>query len=438
MFLGLIFSILYYMSSAQCSEYKWPQDQAKAEKYVDTFKAAMKEQNYKSAVPGIQWMIVHAPQWHTDLYVAAIETYDKLAETELDPAAKQQHLDSLFIIYDLRIKNCGNEVYVLNRKAYSARKYYNSDKAKAAEALAIFDKTFEVSGNEVLDNNLIGYIDAIKLNDLPVDEVMMRYNKLMHVVDAKMKKARFENHADEIGRYVKVINYIDGRLPKMVNLDCPMIEKYIAPAYKEDPTNLRLAKNIFEWIPEGKCPFNLIWFEAAETLHTSSPSFSVVKELAVAYIRSNNLDKGTKLLPEVEQHAKTASQKAWIDILKGDLEFQKGNKPLARDLYKQALVIDPAAKEPFERIGDLYLSSASDCSKVSGNAEEKLIYIAAFQMYLKSGNRDKMEQALAKYPTAEDLKKVNWKSGESKKIPCWIAETVTIKVKKEDLTSSAK
>jgi hypothetical protein len=120
------------------------------------------------------------------------------------------------------------------------------------------------------------------------------------------------------------------------------------------------------------------------------------------------------------------------------MEYQKGNKPRARDLYKQALLVDLSAKAPYERIGDLYLSSSNDCAKVTGTAEEKLIYIAAFQMYLKSGNRDKMEQALAKYPTAEELKKVNWKSGESKKIPCWIDETVTVKVKKEDFTSSAK
>jgi len=165
----------------------------------------------------------------------------------------------------------------------------------------------------------------------------------------------------------------------------------------------------------------------------------IAKELAAAYIKNKQFDKGAEFLSEVQTTAKTAVEKSWIDILKGDMEFQKGNKPKARDLYKQALQVDPSAKEAYERIGDLYSSSASDCAKVAGTAEEKLIYIAAFQMYLKSGNREKMEQTLAKYPTAEDLKKANWKSGESKKIACWINETVTIKVKKEkDVTSSVK
>src|SRR5579871_6635348 len=108
----------------QCDQYKWPQDQAKAEKYADAFKAAVAAQNYKGATAGIQWMIANAPQWHSDLYVAAIDTYDKLASQELDPALKQKYVDSLLIIYDLRIRNCGDEMNVLNRKAFSANKYY--------------------------------------------------------------------------------------------------------------------------------------------------------------------------------------------------------------------------------------------------------------------------------------------------------------------------
>jgi hypothetical protein len=78
--LGLLLTVFYSQTSAQCTEYKWPQDQANAEKYVDSFKGAIKEHNYKGAVSGIQWMIKHAPQWHTDLYVAATETYENLAE----------------------------------------------------------------------------------------------------------------------------------------------------------------------------------------------------------------------------------------------------------------------------------------------------------------------------------------------------------------------
>src|SRR5258705_13329518 len=129
-FFGLALIMSSFDAAAQCNDYKWPQDQAKAEKYVDAFKAAIKETNYKGATAGLQWMIANAPQWHSDLYVAALDTYDKLAGQEMDPGTKQGYVDSLLLIYDLRIKSCGDEMNVLNRKAFSAYKYNGQNKTK--------------------------------------------------------------------------------------------------------------------------------------------------------------------------------------------------------------------------------------------------------------------------------------------------------------------
>jgi len=45
--LGLGISCRNNHHLAQCTDYKWPQDVAKAEKQVESFRSAMKEQNYK-------------------------------------------------------------------------------------------------------------------------------------------------------------------------------------------------------------------------------------------------------------------------------------------------------------------------------------------------------------------------------------------------------
>jgi len=434
--LVLAFSIVSNISWAQCTDYKWPQDQAKAEKYVDAFKAAIKDQNYKGATAGIQWMIANAPQWHSDLYVAALETYDKLAGQELDPSTKQGYVDSLLIIYDLRIKNCGDEMNVLNRKAFSANKYNGQNKDKAKEVLAIFDKTYEVSANNVFDNNLLAYMDVVKINaellkSLNEDQIVQRYNTLMEVIDSKVKRAAEQNKTADIEKYKKVVGAIDVRLAKVVKINCAFVKKVFEPKFKANPSDVALAKKIYQFMLSDKCTDEPVWLEAAEVLHKSAPDFGVTKELCSKYTQNKNFDKAIPLLDEVQAKATTPAEKAWIDLLKGDIEFQKGNKAGARDLYKKALVADPTSKDAYEKMGDLYSSSTTDCSKSAGSAEEKLVYIAAFQMYLKSGNREKMEQTLAKYPTAADLQKANWKAGDVKKLTCWIGESVTVKARKE-------
>lgn len=375
-FFGLALMMSSLSAFAQCNDYKWPQDQVKAEKYVEVYEAAYKDQNYIGATAGIQWMLSNAPQWHTKLYVSAADTYDKLAGQELDPSTKQKYVDSLMLIYDLRIKNCGEEENVLNRKAFSAYKYNGQNKAKIAEVLAIFDKTYEISGNNVLDNNLDSYMSVIKnnaefLKNLSEDQIMQRYNNLMSIIEVKVKKAQEQNKANLVEGYRKVTEKIDAKFIK------------------------------------------------------------VAKDLCTKNVQDKNFDKVTPLLSQIETKSSTPADKAWINILKGDIEFQKGNKPGARDLYKQALVVDPAGKDAYNKLGDLYSSAAGECSKTPGSAEEKLVYIAAYQQYFKAANVEKCQQTLTKYPTLAELQKANMKQGEVKKIACWIDESVTVKAKKE-------
>ena len=373
MFLVLAFLVGAITTWAQCGDYVWPTDKAKAEKYVETFEAAIKAQDYKHATAGIKWMLTNAPQWHSKLYVEAIETYDKLADQELDPSSKQVYADSLLTVYDIRLNNkCGEEAELLNRKAISAYKYNAKNKNKAADVLSLLDRVFEISStDDLIDNNLAYYAGAIKINyqlkKINEEQAVQRYNKLADVIAAKSKKAQTDGKSDLVERYKKISNGV--------------------------------------------------------------PDFDITKNLALTYAKNKNFDKITPVLTQLQDKATTPAQKAWVDIVNGDVEAQKGNKPAARDFYKKALVTDPTSKDANEHLGDLYVSSAGECTKTPGSAEEKLVYIAAFQVYKNSGNREKMQKALDSYPTAADLQKAGWKTGEPKKIACWIDETVTVKAR---------
>lgn len=434
-YLVLALIMVSYLGWSQCTDYKWPADMASAEKRVDAIKAAIKDQNYKSAIGSINWMLNTAPQWHSDLYVYGVDVYDKLAGQELDPSQKQVYIDSLMIIYDLRIKSCGDEANVLNRKAISAYKYNAQNKDKVADVLAIFDKTYEVSGNNVFDNNLDSYMATIKYNvdllkNLNEDQIMQRYNKLMDVIDAKVKKAQEQNKTNDIEKYKKVVNAIDAKLTKVVKMNCAFVKKNLVAKFQANSSDVALAKKIYSGMLT-ECSSEAVWLQAAELLYKTNPDFSVTKELASAYIQTKSFDKATPLITDLQTKAKTPGEKAWIDILNGDVELQKGNKPSARDLYKKALVTDAASKEAYQHLGDLYSASAGECSKTPGSAEEKLVYIAAYQQYFKAANVEKCQETLTKYPTLAELQKANLKQGEQKKLACWIDETVTVKARKE-------
>ncbi len=84
---------------------------------------------------------------HTSVYVYGEEVFDGLATKEKNPARKKQLIDSLMMIYDMRITNCGEEQSVMNRKAFFAYKHLiNSDDVD--ELLAIMDADFNLNGTE--------------------------------------------------------------------------------------------------------------------------------------------------------------------------------------------------------------------------------------------------------------------------------------------------
>lgn len=427
---------------AQCKQQIWPPDRAKAEECVAVFGDAVKQGHYRAATASLQWMLTNAPNWNTKLYVDAATAYDGLAGQEKDAAKKKVLVDSLMLIYDLRLKNCGDEVNVLNRKAAANVKYNINNKEKAAELLTMYDRVYEISGNNVNDNNLEAYISVIYVNfltqknlpeaqkTLTEEQILARYDKLVGVIEAKILKAQSENKIADADRYKAIKANVDDKLSKMVTINCAFVKKNYEPRFKQNPTDTVLADKIFKYMFKDKCTDDPLWIEAAELKHKIRPEFGLAKLLGARYLQSKNFDKALPLLNEALSLAKTSSDKAEINILLGDNENQKGNKQAARDFYRKAIAADPANKDGFEKIGDLYYFSFAECSRKQSLAEDRLVYIAAYDMYAKAGNQEKMKSARGQFPSVTELFELNWKEGESKRIDkCWVGETVTLRTR---------
>ena len=427
-------TIIATSTFSQCRELKWPDNRAKAEECVAIFGDAVKQQNYRSATASIQWMLTNAPNWNTKLYVDAGTTYDGLATKETDAAKKKVLVDSLMLIFDMRIKNCGDEINVLNRKAASNVKFNINNKEKSAELLAMLDRVYEISGNNVNDNNLEAYISVIYVNHLTLknlseEQILGRYDKLSLVIDAKMKKAAAENKTADIDKYKQIKANVDDKLAKMVTINCAFVKKNYEPRFRQNPTDIVLAKKIFQYMLNDKCTEDPLWVEATEVVHKASPDFTLAKVLGAKYLASKNYEKALPLLNEALTLATKPGEKADINILLGDNESQKGNKTGAREFYRKAIAADPSNKEGYEKIGDLYYFAHGDCAKKQSLAEDRLVYIAAYEMYVRSGNQQKISQSRGQFPSVTELFELSWKEGESKKINCWIGETVTLRTR---------
>lgn len=435
-----LFSLLLFLSVAtlgwsQCKQFTWPADKAKAEEQAAIYGDALRQQNYRGAVPGIQWFLKNAPNWNTKLYVDAAEVYNKLAAAEKDPAKKQVLVDSLMWIYDERVKTCGDEVNVLNRKATYAAVYNGQNKDKTAEVLALFDKVLQISGTNVSDNVLDSYLKIVFANfallkNMSDDEIIERYDKIQNAIDAKISKYLSENKKSEADKLKATKAANDDLLPKMVTVDCEFVKKNMEPKFKANPNDLTLAKKIFGFMIVGKCTDDPLWVEAGEVVHKLNPEkdYGIAKNLAVKHLSNGNAKRAEELAKEAVDLAKSPADKAEALIVVGSIQAKNNANSAARDTFKQAAAADPSNKEAWEKIGDLYASS-NECKKLESQAQDRLMYIAAYDMYAKAGNNQKMASMKALFPSKEEIFLLNWKAGESKPTGCWIGETVVLKTR---------
>ena len=421
-------------SLAQCKEMKWPADKAKAEEQVAIYGDALKQGNPRGATAGILYMYSVAPQWNTKLYIDAADAYDKLAEKETDPAKKQVLADSLLMWYDLRIKNCGDEVNVLNRKAYASYKYNIKNKEKLAELLKLDDRVFEISGDKVSDGNLVAYITTVKANRLAFkttptdDEVLTRYDKIMAIIDSKIAAATAAGKTADADKLRGYKDAVDGLLITIVKVDCDFVRKNLAPKFKSNPKDLPLAKKIFSFMLQGKCSDDPLALEAADAVHTLSQDkdYGIIKFLIVRYMQAGNFDRAEELTKEALPLATAPKDKSEIQMYMGSIEAKKGNYSAAREMFRQASTTDPANKDGWEKIGDLYYNSFDNCKKQQSLAQDRLVYIAAYEMYQRAGNQQLMSRAKAQFPSKEEIFLLNWQKGSTQQVGCWIGESVIL------------
>lgn len=228
---NILLSLLLFLSIASpgwsqtvgCKN-NWPTDKTKAEEQLAIYSDALKQGNYRAAVPGIQWFLNNAPKWNTRLYVDGAEVYNKLAASEKNPAKKQVFIDSLMWLYDERVKNCGDEVTVLNRKATHAAIYNGQNKDRTAGVLSLFDRVIKISGPNVSDYVLENYFKMVQSNvmllkNMNDDSVLVHYERIQDAIDKKIVKYQQENKQAEAEKLKLTKNDIDKLLPKLVTAE---------------------------------------------------------------------------------------------------------------------------------------------------------------------------------------------------------------------------
>lgn len=404
--------------------WNWPEDKETAQEKNVLYSDYVKMGNYSAAVDPHKWLLENAPDLNSSIYINGVKIYENLAEEETDKAKKSEFEAKALEMYDLRIKYFGEEAEVLNRKAYDAYKYYKDDRGKYGELMELFNKTFELNGDQTFDNNLLAYMDVIRRfkaigGEVSDEEVIDKYTQISDIIATKAEATGKD------GRYDKIQDNLDKLLTATVTVDCEFVETTLGPKMKSTG-DIKMAKKVFQLLLTGKCSDSPLFPEAAAMVHDVEPSFGLAKVIAVKATAEGDYEKAEKYYTEAIELSDDNVKRAEIYLSLAQMKAGNDQKVDARSFARKALAEDPSTTSAYTLIGDLYMNSFQQCKGGESKVEDRALFIAAYNMYSRAGDSQRMANAKSQFPSMEEMFNENYNEGDQITVGCWINETVSL------------
>ncbi|EIM74769.1 hypothetical protein A3SI_15086 [Nitritalea halalkaliphila LW7] len=411
--------------AAQAQVFNWPEDEqmeAKAREYNAAYVDYMKSEQFVEATKPLHWLLVNVPNLNESIYINGVNVYKGAADQATDAAKKREYQDSVMTVYNLRNEVYQNENKWVETKAFYAYQFYKDDKAMLGDALGVFDRVFEVNGTLNYPYT-VAYFDLVRrhyvFNKAFEDaEILEVYDK----IDAILKEA--EGDGKDVSTQKSQMEQL---LVSMNLIDCDFIENTLGPRFTADPANEVLAQQIFKYAYQYKCMNTNAFLAALELIDSNDPTFSTSQVRAMRYMQNREYDKAQPVLEKALTLAETDVQRASVQMDLARIHAQNGRKSASRAAALEAAKLDAEkAKDAWDLVGNLYMTSFNDCKGGVSRAKDMAVYIAAYNAFQKAGNSKGMADAKSRFPSKEELFTESLAVGDSMSVGCWIGETVTL------------
>ncbi len=431
--LSAILCILLSLQAIAQEGWNWPSNPDDSAAMVERhtmYTDGMRLGDYNISRKPLQWIIARQPDLHPSIYQHGTKIYESLSEEVTDQDLKMKYQDSALVMYKLRAENFEDEVNaVYDRYPYTYYRYYYKDISRYAEIRQLFDKAFEILGNDISMYNLSAYMNLMnyyyryKPEEAPQEDVLNAYDKINEIL---IYKAGAGVSDDEIA---KVQERIDAILVNSgIQLTCDQIEERYVKKFRETKT-AEAAKKVIAYSLQYKCTTSDFFIEAASVLLESEPSASLAKTIADRYVVNKNFNKAIEFYNKSLELEQDNLKRAEAYYKIAQVYVIQDQKVTARQIARKAISEDPSFRDAYGLIGNLYFNSFNDCKKGESKIADYSVYIAAYEMYAKAGDTEKMEAAKAFFPTKEDLFSEDLYDGDSYEVGCWINETITLRAR---------
>ena len=429
----LFSTLILLVSTSVFAQFNWPEDPEKKKDAQTTYTLyddSYKQGDYEGAKPHLEKLLTEYPNLSKAIYINGIKIYKELWKKEKDKALKSQAAEKVMSLYDKRFEFfAGEEKKSIDRKAIDAFQFFYRDKAKTQFLLDMFEKTYEIKGDNAFYPVGRYYMNTVALAvtrkiGISDGEILDIYNRTTQHIDAQIAKAKGKNQNTK--KYDEIKQAIDEKLADLNLINCDFIVEKLVPEFEQAPNDAELANKIFVFAFDGGCTEEDWFVKAAEKVFESDPNFGVAKLLGSRYAKEKNYAKAKEYFLKAAELTEDNTDKGSVLKQMASMMRIEGDKNEAKKYAMMTMETDPSlAAEMYEMVGDMIMSS-SECDKQESQVDDRARFIAAYDYYKKAGNRLKMSQAQAQFPTIGDIFTATRQENESVFVGCWIQKNVKL------------
>jgi len=431
---GMVVAIALTTGAQAQSKYgNTPEDSVKCVQNLSLYQEFMKQNAINDAYGPWREVVATCPTSSKGIYQNGVKILTTFIEEEKDPVRKGVLVDSMALVYDLRITHFGERAFVLGRKGYDLLTYAPE---RCKEAYDILKESIESGGAKSEAGTLSAYYQALNCmygkGEATKDQMLKDYVMVMEHIDANLAdEALLEERRDYYAKARDVVNSLFFKVA-----DCADIGRIAGEMVLAKPDDMDLKNRLLKVLNGKDCTDEKVYLTIAEDVHRANPSSESAYSLGMYKAKQNDMGGALKYMKEAVDLCSGCSDKVKYLLKAGQVASASSSHAQARSYANQILQIEPKNGEALILIGNAIAAQAVGCEAPDSWGA----YWLAYDYYQRARSldpsvadkaSDRMGSMSARFPTQQEAFFYQLTDGKSVTVACGgLGETTTVRTRK--------
>lgn len=403
-----------------------PEEREANVKILNFFNDAWAAKNYDDANKYLVVLLEKAPRATSNLYVRGATLYKNKINRAKTEEEKKVYIDSLMIIYDMRMEYFGDHrtkgtPYIASAKAMDYAAVNPQDREGVRK---FYQEAVEMNGAALPTDVAVKYFNELVTDygsDLiEADVILSEYERLAPLFEA----AGAEDDKDTF----------EALFASSGAANCDNLDAMFAPKFKENSGDADMISKAYALMSKAGCSSDL-YLSIAEKYYEQNPSSNVAINLASQFEARNDFSKALQYLNEALQTETDPVEKSNLYVRIAASELGEKHASASASAARQAITLNPENGYAYYFLAMAYADGASGCQGFAAQTVYWLVYdylMDARRLISDQAQIENIDGMLAGYrksfPSEEDCFFNGCTVGSSFTVKCgWISGTTTVK-----------